>query len=159
VIRELGFNSVRLPFSNALLRADRSPRRGAWPANPALAGKTPLQIFDATVAALTDAGLLVILNNHSTHAMWCCNFDDDGLWWTAEPQRGGLDPGLGDDRRPLRGNPAGGGGDLRNEIRSPSPRAGSCPDPQLGRRRRRTTGRRRPPRGRATGCWPAPPAG
>jgi endoglucanase len=125
-IRELGFNSVRLPFSNDMLRAPRVPPE-ALAANPALAGKTPLELFDATVEALTRAGLLVILNNHSTHAMWCCNFDDDGLWWTAEH---GEEAWIEDwemvaDR--YRANPRVVGADLRNEIRIAKPAGGFLP--------------------------------
>ena len=32
--------------------------------NPELFGKTAMEIFDLTVQALTDANLMVILNNH-----------------------------------------------------------------------------------------------
>jgi aryl-phospho-beta-D-glucosidase BglC (GH1 family) len=125
-IRELGFNSVRLPFSNEMLRAPAVPAE-AIAANPALAGKTPLQVFDATVAALTDAGLLVVLNNHSTHAMWCCNFDDDGLWWTAEHSEEDWirDWEMIADR--YGKNPRVVGADLRNEIRIARPAGGILP--------------------------------
>jgi endoglucanase len=125
-IRELGFNSVRLPFSNDMLRAPAVPAE-AVAANPALAGKTPLELFDATVSALTDAGLLVVLNNHSTHAMWCCNFDDDGLWWTAEHSEEDWirDWEMIADR--YGKNPRVVGADLRNEIRIARPAGGILP--------------------------------
>jgi aryl-phospho-beta-D-glucosidase BglC (GH1 family) len=125
-IRDLGFNSVRLPFSNALLRAERVPAE-ALAANPALAGKTPLEVLDATVAALTGAGLLVVLNNHSTHAMWCCGFDDDGLWWTGDHSEEDWirDWELVADR--YGKNPRVVGADLRNEIRIARPAGGILP--------------------------------
>jgi endoglucanase len=41
-----------------------------------------MQVFDKTVEALTRAGVMVILNNHISDAMWCCNLDDgNGLWY------------------------------------------------------------------------------
>jgi endoglucanase len=40
-----------------------------------------MEIFDATVESLTNAGLMIILNNHISDAMWCCGTDDsNGLW-------------------------------------------------------------------------------
>ena len=40
-----------------------------------------MEIFDETVDALTKAGVMVILNNHISDAMWCCSEDDgNGLW-------------------------------------------------------------------------------
>ncbi len=125
-IRDLGFNSVRLPFSNAMLRTPRVAPE-AIAANPALAGRTPLEVFDATVAALTEAGLLVVLNNHSTHAMWCCGFDDDGLWWNGDTSEEDWirDWELMADR--YRKNPRVVGADLRNEIRIARPSGGILP--------------------------------
>jgi len=90
-------------------------------ANPALAGKTPLEVLDAAVEALTSAGLLVILNNHSTHAMWCCNYDDDGLWYTAESSE---EDWIADWELVVARyatNPRVVGADLRNEIRIAKP--------------------------------------
>ena len=39
-------------------------------ANPDLIGKTALEIHDKTVEALTEAGLMVILNNHVSQKMF-----------------------------------------------------------------------------------------
>ena len=40
--------------------------------------------FDATVEALTKAGVMTILNNHISDAEWCCSSDDaNGLWHNA----------------------------------------------------------------------------
>jgi endoglucanase len=50
-------------------------------ANPDLVGKKSMEVFDATVQALTKAGVMVILNNHISDAKWCCgDFDKNGLW-------------------------------------------------------------------------------
>ena len=82
-IASLGFNCIRLPFSleqfydNPIVEASRLS------ANPSLVGLSSLEVFDATVSALTDAGLMVILNNHNSKAGWCCSEQDgDGLWYT-----------------------------------------------------------------------------
>ena len=54
-------------------------------ANPELVGLTSLQLLDATVEALTEAGLIVLPNNHMSTAMWCCSMEDgEGLWYTDE---------------------------------------------------------------------------
>jgi aryl-phospho-beta-D-glucosidase BglC (GH1 family) len=75
-----GFNSVRLPFSNQMIHDTRPVPDEAVAANPEFRGQTPLQIFDAVIQRMTDHGLTVVLNNHSTSSEWCCNFDSNGLW-------------------------------------------------------------------------------
>eukprot|EP00439_Symbiodinium_sp_Y106_P037160 s824_g4.t1 len=48
---------------------------------------TALAIFDATVKALVDARIMVVLNNHQGKAMWCCSEDDgEGLWYSQDRQ-------------------------------------------------------------------------
>jgi len=120
-IRDLGFNSVRLPFSNEMLHVTKPAAPATIAANPALAGKTPLEVFDAAVAALTAAGLHVILNNHSTHAMWCCNFDEDGLWYTADSTEEDWIADWELVAARYAGNPRVIGADLRNELRIATP--------------------------------------
>ncbi|MER6858201.1 glycoside hydrolase family 5 protein [Streptomyces pilosus] len=78
--REIGINSVRLPFSNEMIHDTRPVTDGAVAANPALRGKTPLQVYDAVVRALTDADLAVILNNHTNTTRWCCGVDGNERW-------------------------------------------------------------------------------
>ena len=100
-IRKLGFNSVRLPWSNAMFeqnphvctKADIHALEACIPpevlaANPCLAnpGESSLQIFAATVRALTRTGLMVILDNHGTDAAFepvkeASGKNLDGLWW------------------------------------------------------------------------------
>ena len=61
-IAELGFNSVRLVWSNELVRKNPLIAAERLNANPELFGKTALEVLDAVVAALGRAGVLVILN-------------------------------------------------------------------------------------------------
>lgn len=99
-IRGLGFNSVRLPWSNAMFELDpeictqRSLGTLApcippqvLAANPGLKhpGESAREIFAATVHALTRDHLMVILDNHGTDAAFESVKADgqnlDGLWW------------------------------------------------------------------------------
>ena len=43
-------------------------------ANPSLRDQTAMGVFDAVVAGLTEAGLMVLLNNHNSGAGWCCRW-------------------------------------------------------------------------------------
>nr|WP_281252111.1 cellulase family glycosylhydrolase [Rhodococcus maanshanensis] len=115
--KALGLNSVRLPFSNQMIR-DTRPVKGLT-ANPGMNGLTPLEVFDNAVHALTGAGLAVILNNHSTSTRWCCGLDGNEFWnsgqstdqwvndWVFLAERYKNDPGVV-------------GADLRNEVRRDS---------------------------------------
>ncbi|KAG5652957.1 hypothetical protein H0H81_002965 [Sphagnurus paluster] len=77
----LRINSVRLPFSNQMIR-DATPIQDAWvAANPQLRGLTPLQVYDVIVKALTDRGFAVILNNHTNKSIWCCGANDGNDRW------------------------------------------------------------------------------
>ncbi|MFI8089383.1 glycoside hydrolase family 5 protein [Streptomyces sp. NPDC086080] len=81
--QEIGINSVRLPFSNEMIHDTLPVTDDAVAANPALRGSTPLQVYDAVVRALTDAGLAVILNNHTNTTRWCCGVDGNERWNTS----------------------------------------------------------------------------
>jgi aryl-phospho-beta-D-glucosidase BglC (GH1 family) len=63
-ISELGFNCVRLPFALDTYFINPIIPEHIIAANPDLFGKTAMEIFDSTVQALTDQGLIVLLNNH-----------------------------------------------------------------------------------------------
>ncbi|WP_441247881.1 glycoside hydrolase family 5 protein [Kitasatospora sp. McL0602] len=76
----LGINSIRLPFSDELIHNTTPVPDVAVTANPQLRGRTPLQVYDAAVAALTADGFAVILNNHTTTARWCCGLDGNERW-------------------------------------------------------------------------------
>jgi len=84
-----GFNSVRLPFSLWMTEQTTPVPAEYLAANPDLAGAAPMQVYDACVEALTEAGLIVIPNCHTLDAGWCCSADDgNGIWyndrWPAE---------------------------------------------------------------------------
>jgi endoglucanase len=85
-VRAVGFNSVRLPWSNALVHDNPVVCDSSVRANPQLRGKHALAVLDAVVSALGAQGIMVILDNHMTTADWCClPTDDNNLWYNAAP--------------------------------------------------------------------------
>jgi hypothetical protein len=81
-IVDLGFNCVRMMYSIEGWVHNPLVANGTLAANPQLQGMRWLQIFDITMQAMTDAGLMVILNNHNSKSGWCCHFSqDEGLWY------------------------------------------------------------------------------
>jgi len=117
LIRELGFNSVRLPFSNAMLHMTETSAE-AIKANPQLAGKSPLEVFDATVAELSAQGIYVVLNNHTTSSVWCCGWDTNALWFNDDQSTEQFMADWEAIIARYKNNPWVIGADLRNEIRS-----------------------------------------
>jgi len=113
---ELGINSIRLPFSNAMLRDQRPVPDAGVAANPELRGRTPLQVYDAVVRALTDEGFAVILNNHTNLSRWCCGIDGSERWNSSQTTQAWEEDWLAMARR-YRGNPRVVGADLYNEVR------------------------------------------
>ena len=78
-------NVIRLTFSLQMFFDDNVVDKKLIAANPQLFGKTAMQIFDETVKEITNAGLMIYLNNHTSKSQWCCsNSDGDGLWWSKE---------------------------------------------------------------------------
>lgn len=114
--RELGLNSIRLPFSNEMIHDERPVADASVAANPALKGKTPLQVYDVAVAALTDAGLAVILNNHTNTTRWCCGVDGNERWNASRSTETWESDWLFMAGR-YRDNPRVVGADLYNEVR------------------------------------------
>jgi aryl-phospho-beta-D-glucosidase BglC (GH1 family) len=126
-IRRLGFNSVRLPYADEMVRTNSPILPHLLAANADLVGLRALDVFAAVVNSLTDAGLAVIINNHITHSTWCCGADPcDGLWFNDH-----LGPICRVSQteeqwvenweiimRPHVNNPLVIGTDLRNEVRS-----------------------------------------
>ncbi|MFJ3923240.1 glycoside hydrolase family 5 protein [Streptomyces sp. NPDC090022] len=115
--RALGLNSIRLPYSNEMLRTTAPVPDAAVAANPALRGRTPLQVFDAVVEALTADGFAVILNNHTVTTRWCCGLDGNERWNSSgRSTRQWADDWVTIARR-YRSNPRVVGADLYNEVR------------------------------------------
>lgn len=84
-IRCMGFNVVRLPWSNQLYESNPVVSNAAVAANPQFRHMHAMQVFDAVVHALAREGLMIILDNHMSNANWCCsNTDGNTLWYNAQ---------------------------------------------------------------------------
>ncbi len=116
-IRALGFNSVRLPFSNELV--ERNPRvYEHLRANPGLVGKPALAIMDAILGGARRAGLMVILDDHRSDVGWTAQ--ENGLWYTpAYPESAWVADWVALATR-YKDNPAVVGVDLRDEPHTTS---------------------------------------
>ncbi|MEW2049804.1 cellulase family glycosylhydrolase [Streptomyces sp. NPDC005476] len=112
----LGINSIRLPFSNEMIRTTTPVPDTAVSANPQLRGRTPLQIYDAVVAALTQDGFAVILNNHTNTSRWCCGVDGNERWNSGQSTGQWADDWVFMARR-YAADPRVVGADLYNEVR------------------------------------------
>jgi len=135
-VAAMGFTVVRLPFSSEMLRlgtAAVTPRAVDFGLNPALRGKTPLEVLDAVVDGLGAAKVAVVLNNHTTLGMWSGGVEANGLWFQ-EAEKDGSGGGEGGGggtytearwvadwvmlARRYQGRPWVVGYDLRNEVRA-----------------------------------------
>lgn len=120
-IKLAGFNTIRLPFSNQMLH-DTTKTQTEWVgSNTDLVGLTPIEVMDVVVQKLTEQGLFVLLNNHSTTTHWCCNYDFNGLWYGKNKFYSQTTNDWIDDWKMLakryQNNPYVIGSDLRNEVR------------------------------------------
>jgi endoglucanase len=120
-IKGLGFNAVRLLWSNQMVETNPVVGNYALTANPSLEGENALTIFDAVVNALTSQGIMVILDNHMSNAGWCCSTTDNNeLWYNTQyPQTSWVADWQMMAQR-YASNPWVIGADLRNEPRSPA---------------------------------------
>jgi endoglucanase len=126
-IKGLGFNAVRLLWSNQMVESNPVVGSYALTANPSLEGEHALTIFDTVVNALTGAGIMVILDNHMSNAGWCCSTTDNNeLWYnTSYPEANWIADWQTMATR-YQSNPWVIGVDLRNEPRSPATWGGSA---------------------------------
>jgi len=82
LIRHLGFNSVRLPYSDEMVMDNPIIEEDLLWANQDLIGLRALDVYIAVAESLTDAGIAVIPNNHITQAAWCCGINIcDTAWY------------------------------------------------------------------------------
>jgi endoglucanase len=127
-IQKIGVNSVRLPWANETLERNPPVPGYAVAANPQFKGKHALDVMDAVIAALAQAHIMIILDNHVSRADWCCSdTDGNGLWYSTDyPESSWLADWQTIARR-YRSNPWVVGADLRNELRSGAAWGGANP--------------------------------
>lgn len=128
-IKSLGFNSVRLPYSDELVYKNPEVFPELLTANQDLWGLSALEVYAAIVDALTSAGLYVIINNHITKSRWCCDGNLCDAKWKNDylgpfcPVRQNEESWIRNWEiimQPHANNPFVIGVDLRNEPRGPT---------------------------------------
>jgi endoglucanase len=85
-IHQLGYNTIRLPFSNQMVESSIVPSNISYsnasgPINTDLRGLNSLQIMDKVIQAAGSLGLRVILDNHRSDAG--NSAEANGLWYTS----------------------------------------------------------------------------
>lgn len=118
-IKGMGFNAVRLPWSNQMVESNPAVANYALTANSSLEGENALTIFDQVIDALSSAGIMVILDNHVSTPGWCCSSTDGNVLWynSSYPESSWIADWQMLAQR-YSGNPWVIGADLRNEPRS-----------------------------------------
>jgi endoglucanase len=79
---QLGFNTIRLPFSDQLFDAGSTPNGIDFVKNPDLQGLSGLQILDKIVGYAGQIGLRIFLDHHRSGAG--AGAEGSGLWYTAQ---------------------------------------------------------------------------
>jgi endoglucanase len=121
-VKLLGFNAIRLPFSNELVETNPIVR-DAVAANPQFRGRHALDVLDAIVAYAQQIGLKVILDDHRCRASRPTGINDldETLWYTRQyPQSAWMRDWQTLARR-YAGDDALIGVDLRNEPHTAGP--------------------------------------
>ena len=116
-VKSLGYNTIRLPFSNQVVETPSYPNisysNGSGAINTDLQGLNSLQIMDKIVAYAGTVGLKIILDNHRSEAG--NSAEGSGLWYTSSyPESAWINDWTNLANRYLN-NPTVVGFDLRNE--------------------------------------------
>ncbi len=81
-MKDLGFNTIRLPFSNDTIHSNATPNGIDFSKNPDLQGLTAMQIMDKIVAYAGEIGLKIILDHHRNDSG--PGPSSNGLWYDAQ---------------------------------------------------------------------------
>lgn len=114
-IKSLGYNTVRLPFSNQLFEPNSKPNGVDWSRNSDLQGIGGLEIMDRLISHAGKIGLKILLDRHRPDAsgqssLWYTNEYPESRWiadWVMLAERYKADPTVI-------------GADLHNEPRVPA---------------------------------------
>lgn len=79
-VRDLGYNVIRLPFSNAMLLPGAKPTGIDFRKNPDLVNLTALEVMDRIIAGAGARDIRVILDNHRSTPGG--GPESNGLWYT-----------------------------------------------------------------------------
>ncbi|MCW2935871.1 MAG: putative secreted cellulase [Actinomycetia bacterium] len=122
-IAALGYNTIRIPFSNQMVETPIVPQNLAFtnnsgPINTDLKSLTSLQDLQKIVTAAGQAGLKVILDDHRSEAGESA--EQDGLWYTSTYTSQDWINDWATLAKMFAGNPTVIGFDLRNEPHTPA---------------------------------------
>jgi endoglucanase len=122
-VRKLGYNTIRIPFSNQMVEDPIVPQSvGTYgpsgPINSDLKGLNSLQILDKIIASAGRDGLKVILDDHRSEAGESA--EQNGLWYTAAYTSQDWVRDWATLARRYAGDPTVIGFDLRNEPHTPA---------------------------------------
>lgn len=123
-IASLGYNTIRLPFSNQLFDASSAPNSIDYNKNPDLQGLTSLQIMDKIINYGGSIGLKFILDQHRPDSG-----AQSALWYTSQYPESRWLSDWEMLARHYMGNTAVIGADLHNEPHSPA--CWGCGDPTV----------------------------
>ena len=79
-MKSLGFNTIRLPYSDQLFDPASTPNGIDFSKNPDLIGKSGIEVMDRIVSYADQIGLWVILDHHRSDAGNSAS--DSGLWFS-----------------------------------------------------------------------------
>ncbi len=117
-MKQLGFNTIRLPFSNQAFDAASTPNSIDYNKNPDLQGLKALGIMDKIVDHAGQIGLRIFLDHHRSTAG--NSAQENGLWYTPEyPESRWISDWVMLANR-YKGNPTVIGADLHNEPHGPA---------------------------------------
>jgi endoglucanase len=118
---EQGYNTLRVPYSNDVLRAGVTANSIDYSKNPDLQGLTPLQILDKVIGYAGEHGMRVILDRHRPDSG-----GQSALWYTASVPETTWIADWKTLAARYRGNPTVIGADLHNEPHNDGGSTGSC---------------------------------
>jgi aryl-phospho-beta-D-glucosidase BglC (GH1 family) len=118
LIKQYGFNCVRVPVSAELVNNHTTTYPPAVAHYPPLQGATGMDALDVVVQTLSSTGLRMILDLHTLSAAWCCSGSDgQGLWYSANVSTAQWEQSLVTLATRYKSNPWVVGIDLKNELR------------------------------------------
>ncbi len=114
-MKSLGFNTIRIPFSEDIFNPANVPNGINYNLNPDLQGLSSLQILDKVVDYAGQLGMKIILDNHSAMAG---DYANEGVWYipgsTVYTQQAWINDWVSLAQR-YANNPTVIGADLKNE--------------------------------------------
>lgn len=122
-IRNLGYNTIRIPFSNQMVETPVVPQNisffnNSGPINTDLQGLNSLQILDKIISYAGQDGLKVILDDHRSEAGESA--EQNGLWYTSAYPDSAWTNDWATMAKRYAGNATVIGFDLRNEPHTPT---------------------------------------